>query len=182
MRHWIRRRLPTEETLKAHPSLRWMGPLLRRPWLWQLNRRSVALGAGIGVFFGFMVPVLQIAGAAVFAMLLRANLPVAAFATLVSNPVTYAPIGLLAYQTGAALLGEPVAPEAIQALDEIEDLPPVVESGWLEKLQSIGKPLLLGLSVFAVIGGVGTWALVHLAWTLGVQMKRRQRLRARVRA
>ena len=47
MRHWIRKRLPTEETLKAHPSLRWMGPLLRRPWLWQLNRRSVALGAGI---------------------------------------------------------------------------------------------------------------------------------------
>jgi uncharacterized protein (DUF2062 family) len=182
MRHWIRRRLPTEETLKAHPSLRWMGPLLRRPWLWQLNRRSVALGAGIGVFFGFMVPVLQIAGAAVFAMLLRANLPVAAFATLVSNPVTYAPIGLLAYQTGAALLGEPVAAEAIQAIDEIEDLQPAAQTGWFEKLQSIGKPLLLGLSVFAVIGGVGTWALVHLAWTLGVQMKRRQRLRARVRA
>lgn len=182
MRHWIRRRLPTEETLKAHPSLRWMGPLLRRPWLWQLNRRSVALGAGIGVFFGFMVPVLQIAGAAVFAMLLRANLPVAAFATLVSNPVTYAPIGLLAYQTGAALLGEPVAVEAVQAFDEIDQLPPAAQTGWFEKLQSIGKPLLLGLSVFAVIGGVGTWALVHLAWTLGVQMKRRQRLRARQQA
>jgi uncharacterized protein (DUF2062 family) len=179
MRHWIRKRLPTEETLKAHPTLRWMGPLLRRPWLWQLNRRSVALGAGIGVFFGFMVPVLQIAGAAVFATLLRANLPVAAFATLVSNPLTYAPIGLLAYQTGAALLGEAVVPEAVRALDEVGELSPVAEAGWFEKLQSIGKPLMLGLSVFAVIGGVGTWALVHLAWTLGVQMKRRQRLRAR---
>lgn len=182
MRHWIRHRLPTEETLKAHPSLRWMGPLLRRPWLWQLNRRSVALGAGIGVFFGFMVPVLQIAGAAVFAMLLRANLPVAAFSTLVSNPVTYAPIGLLAYQAGAALLGEPVLPEAVQALDEVDELPPIAQAGWFDKLQSIGKPLMLGLSVFAVIGGVGTWALVHLTWTLGVQMKRRQRLRARARA
>ena len=182
MRHWIRHRLPTEETLKAHPGLRWMGPLLRRPWLWQLNRRSVALGAGIGVFFGFMVPVLQIAGAAVFAMLLRANLPVAAFATLVSNPVTYAPIGLLAYQTGAALLGEAVVPEAAQALDEAGELPPAAQAGWFERLQSIGKPLILGLSVFAVIGGVGTWALVHLAWTLGVQTRRRQRLRARQQA
>ena len=179
MRHWIQKRLPTEETLKAHPTLRWMGPLLRRPWLWQMNRRSVALGAGIGVFFGFMIPVLQIAGAAVFATLLRANLPVAAFATLVSNPLTYAPIGLLAYQTGAALLGEAVVPEAVRALDEVGELSPVAEAGWFEKLQSIGKPLMLGLSVFAVIGGVGTWALVHLAWTLGVQMKRRQRLRAR---
>jgi len=182
MRHWIRHRLPTEETLKAHRSLRWMGPLLRRPWLWRLNRRSVALGAGIGVFFGFIVPVLQIAGAAVFATLLRANLPVAAFTTLVSNPLTYAPIGLLAYQTGAALLGEAVVPEAIQALEDIDELPPVVQAGWFEKLQSIGKPLMLGLSVFAVIGGIGTWALVYLAWTLGVKMKRRRRLRHRARS
>jgi uncharacterized protein len=177
MRDWIRHRLPTEDTLKAHPSLRWMGPLLRRPWLWRLNRRSVAIGAGIGVFFGFMVPVLQIAGAAVFAALLRANLPVAAFATLVSNPLTYAPIGVLAYQTGAALLGEAVAPEAIQALDEVEELAPVVQDGWFDKLQAIGKPLILGLAVFAVVGGIGTWAMVHLAWTVGVQAKRRRRLR-----
>jgi len=53
MRDWIKHRIPTEQTLTAHPSLRWMRPLLRRPWLWQLNRRRVALGAGIGVFFGF---------------------------------------------------------------------------------------------------------------------------------
>ena len=72
-----------------------------------------------------------------------------------------------------------MAPEALQALDEFEDQPPAAQTGWFEKLQSIGKPLMLGLAVFAVIGGVGTWALVHLAWTLGVQMKRRQRLRDR---
>ena len=182
MRHWIRRRLPTEDTLKAHPSLRWRGPLLRRPWLWQLNRRSVALGAGIGVFFGFMVPVLQIAGAAMFAVLLRANLPVAAFATLVSNPLTYAPIGLLAYQTGAALLGETVAPEAAQALGEGGALPTDAPAGWFDKLQAIGKPLVLGLAVFGVVGGLAAWALVHLLWTLGVQAKRRRRLRHGTRA
>jgi uncharacterized protein (DUF2062 family) len=34
------------------------------------------------------------------AVLLRANLPVAAMATLVSNPFTFAPIVVLAYQTG----------------------------------------------------------------------------------
>jgi uncharacterized protein (DUF2062 family) len=86
MRDWIRRRIPSEETHKAHPSLCWMGPLLRRPWLWRISRRSEALSAGIGVFFDFMIPVLQIAGAALFATLLCANPPMAAFATLVSNP------------------------------------------------------------------------------------------------
>ena len=34
-------------------------PLLRRPWLWHFDRRNVALGAFIGVSFGFLIPVLQ---------------------------------------------------------------------------------------------------------------------------
>lgn len=180
MRDWIRRKLPTEESLKAHPSLRVLGPLLRRPWLWHLNRRRVALGAGIGVFFGFMLPVLQIAGAALLALVLRANLPVAVFATLVSNPLTYAPIGLLAYQTGAAILGKPVAAADVQAVSEAAQAvtPGGHEApGWMDRVAAIGKPLMLGLAVFAVVGGVATWALVHLAWTIGVWVKRRRRRR-----
>jgi uncharacterized protein len=186
MREWIRRRLPTEESIRGHPALRWLGPLLRRPWLWHLNRRRVALGAGIGVFFGFMVPVLQIAGAAVFALLLRANLPVAALATLVSNPVTYAPIFVLAYKTGAAVLGEPVQPGAAEALAEEAQAGDAVAlgadgaatTGWIERVQAIGKPLFVGLALFAVVGGVSAWALVHVAWTVGVRAKRRRRRRA----
>ena len=177
MRDWIKHRIPTEDTLKAHPGLRWMGPLLRRPWLWQLNRRRVALGAGIGVFFGFMFPVLQIAGAAVFAVLLRANLPVAAVSTLVTNPFTYAPVFLAAYKTGGAILGEPVKPAVAAELAEAAIDHPVDAPGWTARAQAIGKPLLLGLAVFAAVGGVATWALVHLGWTLGVRLKRRRRLR-----
>jgi uncharacterized protein (DUF2062 family) len=180
MRDWIRRKLPTEEALKAHPGLRWLGPLLRRPWLWHLNRRSVAVGAGIGVFFGFLIPVLQIAGAALFALVLRANLPVAALSTLVSNPFTYAPIGVLAYKTGAAILGERVEPAATQALADAAEAAQVGAGegpGWIDRAQAIGKPLFLGLAVFAVVGGIGTWALVNLAWIVGVWLKRRRRRR-----
>lgn len=179
MRNWLRSRIPTEATLSAHPSLRWMRPLLRRPWLWQLNRRRVALGAGIGVFFGFMVPVLQIAGAAAFAIVLRANLPVAAVSTLVSNPFTYAPIGLLAYQTGALLLGDTVKPSAARALTDAVDTTSLDGPGWMDRAKAIGKPLFLGLAVFAVVGGLAAWALVHLVWTVGVWLKRRRRLRQR---
>jgi uncharacterized protein (DUF2062 family) len=178
MRDWMRRRLPTEETLRAHPGLRWLGPLLRRPWLWQLSRRRVAIGAGIGVFFGFLIPVLQIAGAALFALVLRANLPVAALATLVSNPLTFAPIGLAAYHTGAAILGERVEPGAAKALAEAAESAQVASGdkpGWIERAKAIGKPLFLGLAVFAVVGGITAWALVHAAWTVGVWLKRRRR-------
>ncbi len=92
MRRSFQRWLPTEDKLKSSRSLRWLGPLLNRPWLWHFNRKSVAAGVGIGVFFGFLIPVLQIAFSAIVAIVLRANLPVAAISTLVSNPFTYAPI------------------------------------------------------------------------------------------
>jgi uncharacterized protein (DUF2062 family) len=179
MRDWMRKRLPTEESLKAHPGLRWMGPLLRRPWLWHLTRRRVALGAGIGVFFGFMFPVLQIAGAAVFAVLLRANLPVAAFSTFVTNPLTYAPVLVAAYQAGSALLGEPVEPDNKAVLAGVTT-PAEQSPGWIERARAIGKPLFVGLAVFAVVGGISAWALVHLAWTVGVRLKQQRRRRERL--
>lgn len=182
-RHWLRRWVPDEERLRSSVWLRWMGPVLHRPGLWQINRRSVALGAGLGVFFGFLIPVAQILGAALLAVVLRANLPVAAAATLVSNPLTYAPIGIAAYRTGTALLGKPEHPGADKAIaDAVEgESDPVSTPGWWERMRHIGKPLFLGLAVFAVVGGVSAWLLVHAGWTVAIWLRRRRR-RAQRRA
>ena len=181
MREWIRRRLPTEESLHGRRGLGWLRPLLRRRALWHLSRRNVALGAGIGIFFGFLIPVAQIAGAAAFAVLLRANLPVAALATFVTTPITFGPILLLAYETGAAIVGEPVQPAAAEAVAVgAEAADARSAGGWLAQAQAIGKPLVLGLLVFAVTGGLSAWALVHVGWTVAVLLKRRGRLRARM--
>ena len=179
IRRRLQRMLPTEETLRTHRSLRWLGPLLRRPWLWQLSRRRVAAGAAIGVFFGFLFPVLQIALAAIAAVVLRANLPVAAVSTLISNPFTYVPIGVLAHKTGAALLNEPADAEAARAQAEafVEQLEsreadPRTRS---QQLLGIGKPLMLGLAVFAAVGGAATWFGVNVAWLALVAWRRRRR-------
>jgi len=202
IRQRIQRWIPSEEKLRDHHSLRWMGPLLRRRWLWNLSRRRVAAGAAIGVFFGFLIPVMQIAAAALVAILLRANLPVAAVATLVSNPFTYVPIGIAAYQTGAWLRGEPVDIEAskdqvealakeikreIEAIDEEapapengktpeDHAPPLVETPprWWQRLGHIGKPLMLGLAIFAVTGAALTWVLVNVLWIIAVRLRRRR--------
>lgn len=174
LRAWI----PDEQSLSNRAGLRWLGPLLRRPWLWQFTRRRVALGAGIGVFFGFLIPVAQLVGAALLAVVLRANLPIAAVATLVSNPLTYAPIGIGAYRTGLALLDEEAQPLAEQVIadaaeSEVEDM---ADTGWWERLRNVGKPLLLGMAVFAVVGGVLTWMLVHAGWIATVWWRRRKRV------
>lgn len=178
MRDWFQKRIPTEESLKSKPGLRWLGPLLRRRWLWHLNRRTVSIGVGVGVFFGFLIPIMQIAGAALFAVVLRANLPVAAVSTLVSNPFTYVPIGLMAYKTGMALMGEALDPQALEALASGSggEATAQVETRWADTIAEVGKPLFLGLAVFAVVGGLSSGLLVYLIWTVAATSRRRRRL------
>lgn len=170
-RRW---RLPSPEEVQSHRSLRWLGPLLKRPWLWHLDRRSVAVGAAIGVFFGFMVPVLQILFAAFFSLLLRANLPVAAVATLVSNPFTYAPIGVLAYRTGSALLGEPISPAEERAIERSGEDVPIAPQSWGARVAALGKPLIVGLAVFAVTGGMVTWLTVSVVWIVVARLRHKR--------
>lgn len=64
--------------LRHRPWLRWMGPALHHPRVWHMSRRGISLGVGIGVFFGLMLPLAQIPAAAVVAVFMRANVPVAA--------------------------------------------------------------------------------------------------------
>ncbi len=61
-------------------TVHWMGPVLHHPRLWHVNRRGIALGLSIGVFFGLLIPVAQILFAATAALLLRANFPAASAA------------------------------------------------------------------------------------------------------
>jgi len=173
----IRRYLPSAERLRSNRSLRWLGPLLERPWLWHFNRRNVALGAAIGVFFGFLIPVLQIAGAAVLTIALRANLPVAAMSTLVSNPITYAPIFIAAYRIGSALLGEEPDEAELAIAGSQSDDSEALKPDWTERFAAIGKPLMLGLFVMAVTGSLITYFGIQLLWRLGVVLRLRRRRR-----
>src|SRR5690606_8160484 len=111
MPRWIARYLPTREEIENHRWLGRLGPRLTHPRLWHVHRRGIALGLAVGLFFGLLAPVAQIPLSVVVGVWLRANLPTAIAATLVTNPLTFAPIYWLAYQTGAFFLGHPVTAE-----------------------------------------------------------------------
>lgn len=159
-RLFVRRWLPDPASLRAHRGLRWMGPLLDRPWLWHVNRNAIAKGLAIGMFFGILVPLGQALVAGVVAIGLRANLPAAVLATFVSNPLTTPAILLAAYYAGSAVLGEaPTVPGLAQ------------DVGWLAKIGAMGEPLLLGLALLAVAGAIVTYFGVQLAWRIGVSWR-----------
>ena len=182
----LRRWLPTPQQAQSHRWLRWLGPALHHPRLWHLSRRGVALGVAIGIFFGLLIPIAQIPMSAAVAVALRANVPSAMASTLVTNPVTFPPVYYAAWKLGGWLLGEdtrgpvpaPVAPTsgAAAASDGAEP------ASWLVRtwhaITGVGKPLLLGLAIFAVAGGLLVYALIQLGWVWRVRRKRRRRLQA----
>lgn len=195
MRRRLKRWLPTPDSVRGNRWLRWLGPMLHHPRLWHLSRRGIALGFALGVFSGLLIPVAQIPLAAGAAVLLRANVPVAIASTFVSNPVTFPAIYYGAYKLGAALVGED---ERIQTLDAsgngeawpdpllvIEPVADIEHLGWIERswvrVRSLGKPLLVGIAVMSVSGGLLAYLVANWAWRLNVGVAWRRRVRERQR-
>ncbi|MBW7861150.1 MAG: DUF2062 domain-containing protein [Rhodocyclaceae bacterium] len=169
----IQRYLPTRESIKQNRLLRWLGPRIHDPLLWHVNRNSVARGVAIGAFFGLMVPVAQIPAAAIVALALRANLWIAAVATLVSNPFTYGPIYIFAYRLGSRVLPASGGPgPAVQDGHVSTTLHWLTES--LQWLTGIGGPLILGMFIMAVTAATVSYFGVLLAWRARVVLKRRR--------
>jgi uncharacterized protein len=161
----IRARLPTRETLMAHP---WLQPITERllePNLWRLHHESVARGVAVGMFWAFVIPVGQIVVAAVHCTWWRANIPVAAATTMLTNPLTIGFWLWLAYHLGVLVLGEPLMPAAPENMAAL---------GWLEKF---GWPTALGMGLFAVGGSAVGYFAVKLVWRLRILIRRQSRAR-----
>ncbi len=175
----FRRFLPSHESIKEHRLLQWIGPRLHDPALWRINRRNVAKAVAIGAFFGLLIPVAQIPAAVVASLSLRANLWIAAVSTLVSNPLTYAPLYYFAYHLGARVLGITPQPTLAEA--------PAAETflQWLthtwQWIGGIGQPLLLGMLLMAVTGAAAGYCLTQTLWRYHILRKRRARTRLRTR-
>lgn len=167
---------PTPETLGRHRWLRWLGPGLQHPRLWSVSRHGIALGLAIGVFFGLLIPIAQMPLSAAAAVLLRANLPAAVASTFVTNPVTVAPLYYVAWRLGETMLGTPaaVAPRTRPAAPQAGAVAgaPWWQASW-QRLQGVGKPLLLGLALMATLTGTAAYALVSVLWWLHRCWRRR---------
>jgi len=87
-----------------------------------------------------------------------------------------------AWKVGGAILGEAGPPPGSAA---VAPPPAAAQGSWLQRtwdgLQRVGKPLLLGLVIFACGFGLLVYALVHLVWRSQVRFKRWRRTRAAAR-
>ena len=165
---------PTQEDLRRSPLLK---PLGKRIWaseLWRFSRRSVPIGVALGLFVGIflMIPGLQIVGAALLAVPLRANIPVAATMTFVSNPAT-TPFFIIAAIEVGNRLGFHADLAAFDRLSEARA--PFRE--WIGWLVSDAAPALVsGLTVIGLGFAFAGYLLSLVVWRLWIRSKWRSRL------
>lgn len=177
MQKFFKHHLPSAESVKQNRWLRPFGTLLHHPNLWHLHRRAVAGGVAIGLFCGLIPGPLQMLGAALLAVVFRANLPVALLATLYTNPFTIVPLYLLAYQLGAWVTGWQ-NPATVHI-----HIPEFTWSDWPRELMhwllSLGHPFAIGLPLLAFSLAVSGYIAVRVLWRIAVVMRWRARMRRR---
>ena len=169
---WGKRNMPTRDQMARS---RWVPKSVLRSELWRFTRRSVPRAVALGLLVGILLPFAQIIFAAILSLPSRANVPIAALTTFVTNPLTTPLIWAASYQVGNALLH--IDDRAGGALDRLFALTDIWSA--MQWLTSEGKSLALGLVIVAVVSASVGYLLSGLVWRWWIGHKRRTTRRAR---
>jgi uncharacterized protein len=171
---WMQDQAPSRESFERSRFLRPFANRVFHPSLWRFTRRSVPRGVALGLLIGifFLIPGVQIAGVALLALPVRANIPIGAAMTFLSMPATTPFILLASVYIGNAMLGFHADMSRIQML--IDSHAPI--SAWLNWLASDAAPaMLFGLFVISVVSASIGYVLASWFWRWRVVSKWRRR-------
>ena len=144
----LRKNMPTREQMEHNRFIRPFAHRVLRSELWRFTRRSVPRGVALGLLVGIIVPFAQILFAALLSATVRANVPLAAAATFVTNPFTTPAIWVAAYWVGSWLLRVDAATIVAPVNTAIEQ---TELQQFLEWLTGATMVTAFGLIVIAVI-------------------------------
>ena len=181
MLDWVKRNSPTREGLLAS---RWLKPFAHRishSELWRFTRRSVPRGVALGLFVGIfaLIPGVQIIGVALLALPCRANIPIGAVMTFLSNPVTTPFLIGLSFVVGNRAFGLHADVGTFQVM---------LDSGasageWATWVFSDAAPAMLaGLLIISFAAAAIGYVISSVLWNAWLRQKWRLRLRARIKA
>jgi len=170
IRVWAHRNMPTREQIGRNRLVRPFAHRVLATELWRFTRRSVPRGVALGMLVGIIVPFAQVLFAAFLSLSVRANVPVAALTTFITNPFTTPFIWAGAYKVGERLLYF----DAMFHANPIDSLLSVTDTWqFIEWLTAEGKVLALGLVVVAIVAAAVSYLLSGIAWGAWVRHKRR---------
>lgn len=170
----IRKYMPAREELASN---RYLAPIAHRflsPELWRFTRRSVPRGVALGLFAAFIVPLGQIFLAAFLALPARANVPLAAAVTFVTNPFTFPFWAVVAKEVGDLVLNidAAVGPGAAGQFTH--------DQGLLARFFELAGVTAFGFVVLSVATSAIGYVLSGAIWRVMVARRRTRRLQAMV--
>ncbi|WOE74468.1 DUF2062 domain-containing protein [Alterisphingorhabdus coralli] len=167
---WILAKMPTRESMERNRYMRPIAHRFLRSELWRFTRRSVPRGVALGMFAAFIIPLGQIFLAAFLAPALRANVPVAALTTFITNPLTIGLWGILANKTGKFILqidsmtfGEPLNTQMRSTLGE-----------WVNWLFLQTGVTAFGFAFLAIVSATLGYVISSFGWRYWIAHKRRR--------
>lgn len=168
----IRKNTPTREEMASN---KYLAPIAHRflsPELWRFTRRSVPRGVALGLFAAFIIPVGQIFLSAFLALPMRANVPLAALLTFVTNPFTLPFWLVVANRIGEFLLQFNVFGVSLPVAS-------ADDGSWdmLATIYEMGAATLLGGAVLATVTPLLGWIISGWVWRAVVARKRARRLK-----
>ena len=174
---WLRRNMPTREQMERNRYIRPFAHRVLLPELWRFTRRSVPRGVALGMLVGIIVPFAQILFAALLSVTVRANVPLAAVTTFITNPLTTPMIWVAAYWVGEWLLRVDAATVVAPVNTAIQQTDFEHFMHWLTGATMVTA---FGLVVIAIVAAAVSYALSGVVWRIVVARKwaRRRHRRA----
>lgn len=167
-RKFLKKHLPDHNRLSDHKHLKFIGPRLLSHDLWHIHRRSISVGAAVGLFCAYLPIPFESIVAAFAAIWLRANVPLSVGLVFISNPLTWIPLYWPGYLVGTTILGVPALPYEKLTME------------WL--INEAYVTLFVGCLIVGSILAPVSYVVVQLLWRLHVVSAwrdRRERRRKR---
>lgn len=168
----IRKYMPTREDMAQN---KYLAPIAHRflsPELWRFTRRSVPRGVALGLFSAFIIPLGQIFLAAFLALPARANVPLAALVTFVTNPFTFPFWAVVANRVGEFMLQFDAATTRV-ATEQLE-------SGawqWAIDFFQLAGVTVVGFMALSVITAAIGYLVAGVVWRVIILRRRAKRLK-----
>lgn len=171
MNKWLKKITPSarnlENSLENSKEFKELKPLFHSSCFWSREQQAVARGVAAGLA-GCVIPGFQIIYAAILVFILRGNLPVALLCTLVSNPLTVAPISYFIYLVGTLIISNGHNRFEFQAFKWDFSSAHIFWSNVSEWALQFGKAYLVGLRIVSVcLGFVGYFGTI-LIWEVSL--------------
>jgi len=132
--------------------------LLHDHRLWGIRRKTVVPAFSLGLFIGCLPLPLHFVIAALAALALRVNIPVASVTTLIVNPLTAPPLFYFSYRVGAFLLSIEPGPFTFELSIE-----------WVRTaFGGVWQPLLLGSVLVGSLAALAGYIILDALWRYSI--------------